>query len=97
MDVDVDLSVVTEEVMETVFAGYDFTRTTHFGSTQEEETASSTAFQQYVEKVRKNTPERPTTGDDTGVLIIADIDKAADSHWIFRTQAGAWSAFSIKL
>jgi len=89
LEVDVDLSVITEEVLETVYAGHDFANLNppkHKQLEQGQTTASST--QQQSGDGRKfpinwNKKERP-------IAIIVDIDKAEDSHWIFRTQAGAW-------
>ncbi|KAI5204636.1 hypothetical protein E4T38_04634 [Aureobasidium subglaciale] len=77
LDADVDLSVVTEEVLETVFAGHDFIRAGR--ETDQMPTKNKQAGGQSTK------PER-----EQNVSIVVDISKAQDSHWIFRTQAGAW-------
>ena len=89
LDVDVDLSVIAEETMETVFAGYDFTTLGGSDSGQKRDAASSAAFTQHTQKALENVGEL-VSKEKRNVLIIVDINKAADSHWIFRTQAGAW-------
>jgi len=89
LDVDVDLSVIAEETMETVFAGYDFTTLGGSDSGPDKDTASSAAFTQHTRNMLDNAGE-PARKGKKNVLIIVDIDKASDSHWIFRTQAGAW-------
>ncbi|KAG9918156.1 hypothetical protein KCV02_g12390, partial [Aureobasidium melanogenum] len=77
LDVDVDLSVVTEEVLETVFAGHDFIRAGR-------ETEQMPIANKQVEAGAKS------QDGDRNVSVVVDISKAQDSHWIFRTQAGAW-------
>lgn len=77
LDVDVDLSVVTEEVLETVFAGHDFIRAGR-------ETEQMPIANKQVEAGAKSSE------GDRNVSVVVDISKAQDSHWIFRTQAGAW-------
>lgn len=77
LDIDVDLSVVTEEVLETVFAGHDFIRAGR-------ETEQMPIANKQVEAGAKSQE------GDRNVSIVVDISKAQDSHWIFRTQAGAW-------
>jgi len=92
LEVDVDLSVITEEVLETVFAGYDFSNLNSPDRSQDQDQSegpsSSAVIQELAGKIRQ-TPENPK-GSDRPIAIIVDIDKAEDSHWIFRTQAGAW-------
>lgn len=78
LDVDVDLSVVTEEVLETVFAGHDFIR-----AGRETEQMPSHGNKQVDDSAKSSEGEK-------NVSIVVDISKAQDSHWIFRTQAGAW-------
>jgi signal transduction histidine kinase/CheY-like chemotaxis protein len=78
LDVDVDLSVVTEEVLETVFAGHDFVR-----AGRETEQMPSQGNKQVDGTAKSSLGEK-------NVSIVVDISKAQDSHWIFRTQAGAW-------
>ncbi|KAH0359214.1 hypothetical protein KCU65_g10079, partial [Aureobasidium melanogenum] len=77
LDIDVDLSVVTEEVLETVFAGHDFIR------------AGRETEQMPIANKQVETGAKSQEGD-RNVSIVVDISKAQDSHWIFRTQAGAW-------
>ena len=89
LDVDVDLSVITEEVMETVFAGHDFTNLGGSDPTQNKDNAPSAAFAQHAENLHKK-PNESARDARKKVAIIVDLDKAAESHWIFRTQAGAW-------
>ncbi|KAK6005142.1 hypothetical protein QM012_007921 [Aureobasidium pullulans] len=77
LDVDVDLSVVTEEVLETIFAGHDFIRA---GRETEQ-----------MPRANKQVDDGARSQDgDRNVSVVVDISKAQDSHWIFRTQAGAW-------
>jgi signal transduction histidine kinase len=78
LDVDVDLSVVTEEVLETVFAGHDFIR-----AGRETEQMPTHGNKQVHDNAKSSEGEK-------NVSIVVDISKAQDSHWIFRTQAGAW-------
>lgn len=78
LDVDVDLSVVTEEVLETVFAGHDFIR------------AGRETEQMPTHGNKQVTGDAKSSDGDKNVSIVVDISKAQDSHWIFRTQAGAW-------
>ncbi|KAI4755085.1 hypothetical protein E4T52_13983 [Aureobasidium sp. EXF-3400] len=78
LDVDVDLSVVTEEVLETVFAGHDFIR-----AGRETEQMPTHGNKQVHGNAKSSEGEK-------NVSIVVDISKAQDSHWIFRTQAGAW-------
>lgn len=77
LDVDVDLSVITEEVLETVFAGHDFIRAGR-------ETEQMPIANKQVD------PGAESSHGDRNVSVVVDISKAQDSHWIFRTQAGAW-------
>ncbi|GAB7356492.1 hypothetical protein MBLNU459_g7248t3 [Dothideomycetes sp. NU459] len=94
LDVDVDLSVITEEVLETVFAGHNMmnngiTSGSADGSNSSEATALS-------ENARKN-PEESSAAKQKGVSVVVDIDKADSHHWIFRTQAGAWRRILMNL
>ncbi|KAI5249032.1 hypothetical protein E4T43_00996 [Aureobasidium subglaciale] len=77
LDVDVDLSVITEEVLETVFAGHDFIR-------------AGRETDQMPTKNKQAGPPSTNPESSQNVSIVVDISKAQDSHWIFRTQAGAW-------
>lgn len=78
LDVDVDLSVVTEEVLETVFAGHDFIR------------AGRDTEQMPSHGNKLVGGDAKSSDGEKNVSIVVDISKAQDSHWIFRTQAGAW-------
>ncbi|KAI4718236.1 hypothetical protein E4T48_05589 [Aureobasidium sp. EXF-10727] len=77
LDVDVDLSVITEEVLETVFAGHDFIKAGR-------ETDQMPRSNKQVDDDAKGSEAK------RNVSIVVDISKAENSHWIFRTQAGAW-------
>ncbi|CAD0083373.1 unnamed protein product [Aureobasidium vineae] len=77
LDVDVDLSVVTEEVLETVFAGHDFIR-------------AGRETEQMPRANKQVDGDANSSDGNRNVSIVVDISKAQDSHWIFRTQAGAW-------
>ena len=90
LDVDVDLSVITEEVMETVFAGHDFTSLGGSDPANNKDNAPSAAFAQQVGGNVHKGPSESGGHNKKKVSVIVDIDKAAESHWIFRTQAGAW-------
>lgn len=84
LDVDVDLSVITEEVLETVFAGHDFIK----------------AGRETEQMPRANKQVKGgslSAGGERNVSIVVDISKAEDSHWIFRTQAGAWRRILMNL
>jgi len=77
LDVNVDLSVVTEEVLETVFAGHDFIR-------------AGRETDQMPRANKEVDLDAESSLGEKNVSIVVDISKAQDSHWIFRTQAGAW-------
>ncbi|CAD0107542.1 unnamed protein product [Aureobasidium uvarum] len=77
LDVDVDLGVVTEEVLETVFAGHDFIR-------------AGRETEQMPRANKQVDGDAKSSDGDRNVSIVVDISKAQNSHWIFRTQAGAW-------
>jgi signal transduction histidine kinase/CheY-like chemotaxis protein len=77
LDVDVDLSVVTEEVLETVFAGHDFIR-------------AGRETEQMPRANKQVDGDAKSSLGEKNVSVVVDISKAQDSHWIFRTQAGAW-------
>ena len=88
LDVDVDLSVIAEEVVETVYAGHDFVGLGGGDQFQNKNTAASAAFAEHAQDILKGSGKG--TGGKQRIRVILDIDKAAESHWIFRTQAGAW-------
>lgn len=92
LDVDVDLSVIIEEVLETVYAGYEYSKLAAVGedNTGARNPASSARFAMNAIKV-------PGQDVNPGVTVIVDIDKARGSHWIFRTQAGAWRRIIMNL
>ncbi|KAL1306184.1 hypothetical protein AAFC00_004286 [Neodothiora populina] len=96
LDVDVDLSVVTEEVLETVFAGHDFMKLNNNSDNGPEAvTSSATSFAQRAQQRRKSSVL--SNGPQKNVSVVVDIDKAEESHWIFRTQAGAWRRILMNL
>lgn len=102
LDVDVDLSVVTEEVLETVFAGHDFMRAASANVDNEGSvTSSATSFAQQAESVRRKSSGTAASlqlgSGKKSVSVVVDIDKAEKSHWIFRTQAGAWRRILMNL
>lgn len=99
LDVDVDLSVVTEEVLETVFAGHDFMKiNTSDEDGQGPVTSSATSFAENAEKRRKSSATGVGgNGKHRDVSVVVDINKAEESHWIFRTQAGAWRRILMNL
>lgn len=102
LDADVDLSVVTEEVLETVFAGHDFMRASSHADTDDggPMASSATSLAQRAQKLRKKSIGPGSFGMNTSknrVSIVVDINKAEDSHWIFRTQAGAWRRVLMNL
>lgn len=100
LDVDVDLSVITEEVLETVFAGHDFVNASKNVKAPERdlEPSSAASFARKAEQIRGAVSENH--GKSTGihrVSVVVDINKAEESHWIFRTQAGAWRRILMNL
>jgi hypothetical protein len=84
LDVDVDLSVVTEEVLETVFAGHDFIKA-----------GRETEQMPRANKQAEQDPMKPFS--ENNVSVVVDISKAKNSHWVFRTQAGAWRRILMNL
>lgn len=88
LDVDVDLSVITEEVLETVFAGHNMLKNgINTGSADGPNSSEATQLSQAAQESEMR--EEPGK-EDKEVSVIVDINKAESSHWIFRTQAGAW-------
>ncbi|KAK5145834.1 hypothetical protein LTR04_001198 [Oleoguttula sp. CCFEE 6159] len=90
LDGTVDLSVVTEEVLETVFAGYDYQRTAapkerDKGSKEDDATGYTVSF-----RGDQQGPPKDSGVNGGEICVIVDIDRASDSHWTFNTQAGAW-------
>ncbi|TKA61661.1 hypothetical protein B0A49_10128, partial [Cryomyces minteri] len=90
LDGTVDLSVVTEEVLETVFAGHDYQRIAAAkerdkGSKEDDATGYTVGF-----RGDQQEPPKDPYANGGKICVIVDIDRASDSHWTFNTQAGAW-------
>lgn len=98
---DVDLSALTEEVLETVFAGHNFQKsaTDPFSAGNVDEIASGQAASSKKDVSRsldtKGTNCADARLDLPLVSIIVDITKA--DNWIFRTQPGAWRRVLMNL
>lgn len=88
LDVDVDLSVITEEVLETVFAGHNMLK--HGMSSESADGPNSSEATQLSQAAQENKFRDQPSEKQNEVSVIVDINKAESSHWIFRTQAGAW-------
>jgi len=91
---DVDLSFIVEEVVETAFAGYDYVhvirRHEEPGAFLAEDAASLLGQMSPVTKQSESLKREP-------LVIILDIERRPDLHWIFRTQAGAWRRVLLNL
>jgi len=88
---DVDLALITEEVVETVFAGHDFRKRSngpldadHAGDIAAR--SSTLVFKNKVEQLHNPTSD---------ITVIIDIEKAND--WVFRSQPGAWRRILMNL
>ena len=85
LDVSVDLSTITEEAAETVFAGHDFRRSLpEEGSNLGHRSSSGKDASQVPCRKRKSLDGKED------ITAILDIAKAPDSEWLLRTDAGAW-------
>lgn len=81
---EVDVNQLTEEVVETVFAGHEFRR--QAGS-------DSSASTQGIEQ-----PRNPDgTRDFDSVRVVVDYDELPNSNWIFKTQPGGWRRIVMNL
>lgn len=85
LEVDVDLSIIIEEAMETVLAGYDFCKPSS-------DLLPNIGFQSFslgdFSSVAQ--PEGKSLTRKRGVTAVLDIAKASKSKWLFRAEAGAW-------
>lgn len=84
LNADVDLSTITEEAVETVFAGHNFR-----GSLSEDASnldGSSIAG----DKLQVPHQTGKALNVKEGITAIVDIATAPDSEWLLRTEAGAW-------
>lgn len=63
-------------------------------------TSSATSLAQKAEQRRKSSQANghiASNGTKKEVAVVVDINKAEQSHWIFRTQAGAWRRILMNL
>ncbi|KAK4977424.1 hypothetical protein LTR66_010712 [Elasticomyces elasticus] len=101
LDVDVDLAIVTEEVIETVFAGYDYLKSTgkqDTGSPARAQERQSNMFAQNAAQLGEESRIQFGGRKHQGPRIILDFSAAhKDSHWVFRTQAGGWRRIVLNL
>ena len=82
LDIDADLSTITEEGVETVFAGYDF-----FNSkSDKDKTISLTEADGTGHGHARSVYRSPSSM----VSLILNIAKTPASSWLFRVQSGAW-------
>lgn len=83
LDVDIDVSAITEEAVETVFAGHDFFR----GASSKSNPPPGSA---YAGSKKGSTRSKDPSPDRDKLALILDIAKGTDSSWLMRLQAGAW-------
>lgn len=81
LDIDVDVSAITEEAVETVFAGYDFSK----GASTKHNLRADQLAGSWNGGTRVNNPPK-----QQNVALILDIAKSTESGWLMRLQAGAW-------
>ncbi len=89
-----DLSEIMEEVLESVYAGYDF-----------QQHAAQDIGEAKLNVWDKQTPRLPSSGvngsriqpkdESNRIRVIVEIDKA--SNWVFKTNAGAWRRILMNL
>jgi hypothetical protein len=86
LEVDADLSTITEEAAETVFAGHEYRK-----STSKEPSNLGRRQSAVAGDNPQDTHQRGKSHDGKqGITAILDISTAPDSGWFLRTEAGAW-------
>lgn len=96
---EIDLSVVSEEVIEAVFAGYDFlyAGSDHKGRANAQP-SSFGMWSSNASIARISAANVTPTEEGRGhVSLIVDFAKTADSSWVFQCQAGAWRRVVLNL
>lgn len=81
---EIDLSAILEEVMEGVFAGYEF------------KGISTPGIMEVVGNPKLETNGRPVAGAKNDITVIIDIDRNEDG-WVFETQPGALRRIFLNL
>lgn len=81
MESDVDVSNITEEAVETVFAGYDYTKVTPTQRNEGAELQTPSGLNQALKQ-----------GSEKGgeVKVILEVATTGDAGWMMRLKAGAW-------
>jgi len=83
---DVDLSILTEEVVENILSGYNF------GKAKSRESIAYNRLPSFGSGVEK---DANNTKQTSRVMIIVSIDQRAS--WVFRSQPGAWRRILMNL
>jgi len=81
LDIDVDVSAITEEAIETVFAGYDFSK----GASKKHSLPVEPSAGSWDSETRVSEPSKRRN-----VALILNITKSTELDWFMRLQAGAW-------
>lgn len=99
LDSDVDLAQLAEEVIETAFEGHNFSSQDNDRTDLDTRGPSAQFENGASEYVLGHLPPRQTAGDPNGspVKIILDLGLKPESHWVFRTHAGAWRRIILNL
>ncbi|KAF2812320.1 uncharacterized protein BDZ99DRAFT_439352 [Mytilinidion resinicola] len=93
---DVDLSNVAEEVLETVFTGYNFQKSASAAFMRPETTPNETfKIQHAITESPAGLLTSSQVSTNQEVAVVVDVNKA--DNWIFQTQAGAWRRILMNL
>lgn len=89
---EVDISLLTEEVVETVFAGHEFRRIVTNGRDVKVGSDSSALTLNLRQPLN-----RDGTRDFDPIRVVLDYDELTTSNWNFKTQPGGWRRIVMNL